>query len=117
MKKKIKSVLIIVYAILLNLNTVHASGAGQIYNFSNNDTGGLISAASYIAGFIVYIGIAISVGVLIIKGIKFITSSPQGKADVKKELIPWAIGLVLLLTFQIIAQSVANFSQSNVNTL
>lgn len=58
----------------------------------------LTTAASKIAGVIEYIALAFAVGMLILKGIKFVTSSPDGKADVKKELIPWSIGVVLLFT-------------------
>ena len=80
-------------------------------------TAGFGRAAALIAGYILWVGIALAIGVLIVKGIRFITSSVNGKADVKKELIPWAIGVVLLFTFQIILQFAINFSQQNINTI
>ena len=80
-------------------------------------TKGFGRAAGLIAGYILWVGIAIAIGVLIYKGIRFLTSSVNGKADVKKELIPWAIGVVLLFTFQIILQFAINMSQQYVNTM
>ena len=67
----------------------------DLYGSSNTT---LTTAASKIAGVIEYMALAFAVGMLILKGIKFVTSSPDGKADVKKELIPWSIGVVLLFT-------------------
>lgn len=67
----------------------------DLYGSSNTT---LTTAASKIASVIEYIALAFAVGMLILKGIKFVTSSPDGKADLKKELIPWTIGVVLLFT-------------------
>ena len=86
------------------------TGIKQDLYGSSNTT--LTTAASKIAGVIEYMALAFAVGMLIIKwagaaiavgmlmfiGIKYVTASPDGKADVKKELIPWSIGVVLLFT-------------------
>ena len=88
MKRKISSIMCIVLNVLLfNYNSVYALQNGQttglreqMYSIPNNN--GLFNAGSEIAGYIVYAAIVISVIVLMVKGIKFITSSPEGKADV-----------------------------------
>lgn len=137
MKKKIVSVILIFVVIILNFNVVCANGPfdilddarkplepvvqqynnslqGRLYGGGNNSVSNI---GATIAGYIVYAGIVVAVVVLMLKGIKFITSSPEGKADVKKELIPWAVGIVILFSIQAILQFVVNFAQNNVNNL
>ena len=120
--KKISKITGLVMLFVLNCNIVSLAAdptttdyGKKLYNVDL--TTGFGRAAALIAGYILWAGIAIAIGVLIIKGIRFITSSVNGKADVKKELIPWAIGVVLLFTFQIILQFVINMSQQYVNTI
>ena len=123
MKRKISSIMCIVLNVLLfNYNSVYALQKGQttglreqMYSIPNNN--GLFNAGSEIAGYIVYAAIVISVIVLMVKGIKFITSSPEGKADVKKELIPWAIGLVILFSMNIVLNAIKDIAMRNINTL
>lgn len=50
-----------------------------------------------VLGALKWIGIAISVGMLIFMGIKYVTSSPDGKAEYKKQLGPYVVGLVLII--------------------
>ena len=49
------------------------------------------------------------------KGIKFLISSPEGKADAKKEMIPWAIGVVILFSMNVIINFVAKIANNNLN--
>lgn len=123
MKRKISSIICIVLnVVLFNYNTIYAAnesnstgGLNEIYNISNNN--GIFHVGSEIAGYIVYAAIVISVIVLMLKGIKFITSSPEGKADVKKELIPWTIGLIILFSMTVFLNAIKNFAMNNINTL
>ncbi len=117
MKKSFLKISVIIFTImfvLINMTNVSYGGNDSTKNNNQaqqsdesedirNDLYGspnttLTTAASKIAGVIEYIALAFAVGMLILKGIKFVTSSPDGKADVKKELIPWSIGVVLLFT-------------------
>jgi len=114
MKKK----LCIVFLFLANILNIHNVYAGDLnedlYNINN---GSLYNIGSMIAGYIVYIGILIAVVVLMIKGIKYITAAPEGKAEIKKELMPWFIGIVLLFSIRIILQFIADFAQNSINNL
>ena len=124
MKKKISLVIYILFNILFCYNTVFAAQGGDVtglreslyYTGISNDNS-IFAAGSTIAGYIIYVAIAISVIVLMIKGIKFITSSPEGKADVKKELIPWTVGIIILFTMNIVLNFINKFAQSNINNL
>lgn len=123
MKRKISSIICIVLNIIfLNFNAVYALQDGkttglreQMYNIPKDN--GFFNAGSEIVGYIVYIAIVISVIVLMLKGIKFITSSPEGKADVKKELIPWTIGLVILFSMNVVLTAIKNFTMDGINRL
>lgn len=112
MRKKLYSSIITIIAIMWNVHRV--SAISEIYNIGDN---ALYDVGSMIAGYIVYIAIVISVVVLMMKGIKYITSAPEGKAEVKKEILPWMIGLVILFSINTILQFIADFAQKNVNNL
>ena len=121
MKKKIVLVFSIIVMAIFNINICYAEDytAGlknQLYSIGTSGKP-LFDTGAYIVGYIVYVAIAISVIVLMIKAIKFITSSPEGKAEVKKELMPWSIGIIILFTMRIALNFIINFAQNNVNTL
>lgn len=50
-----------------------------------------------IAGILMGIGIFIAVGVGIILGIKFMFSTAEGKAEISKLLVPYLIGIMLVV--------------------
>ena len=118
--KKISKIigLVVLFLGILNCNLVSFAADDYAQRLYKVDlTSGFGSAAALIAGYILWAGLIIAIVVLTVKGIKFITSSVYTKADVKKELIPWAIGVVLLISLRIILQFIVDFSQNNVNTL
>lgn len=115
MKNKIIKILSIILAVMFNVtNIVHADRYG-IYNVNTTPGTGIIGAGQYVAGWILYAGIIICVIALMIKGIKFITAAPEGKADVKKSLIPWAIGLVILIAGRVALNWIIDLAQSGLN--
>ena len=114
MKKKIVKILFLIFIIMLNvINVVYAAPA-DIYNIGNNK---LQTAGTYVAGIIKYAAIVIGVVVLMLKGIKFITASPEGKADAKKELIPWFIGLIILFAMIPFLNWIIDLSKNNINNI
>lgn len=56
----------------------------------------VINAAGVILGAIRIFGTIISVLILAIIGLEYIMSSPEGKADYKKNMYPYIIGAILL---------------------
>lgn len=113
MKNILKKVLLVLFVIIVNIANVVYAAPGDIYNGTSGN--GITSAGQYIAGWIRYGAIAIAVGVLMVKGVKLMISSPEGKADAKKELIPWAIGVVLLFTINVIINFFAGIANNNLN--
>lgn len=97
--KKIVCVLLLVFIVLMvNIATVFAyelpvnvNPKGQTIDPNVSSTGNKILA--YIQG----IGTFIAVGVLMFLGIKYMTASANEKADIKKSIIPYIIGAIILL--------------------
>lgn len=115
MKKFFKKIILIFLTLILNTVNIVYADASDIYDLNNNN--GIAKAGAYIAGWIRYGAMVIAVVMLMSKGIKFITASPEGKAEVKKEMTPWAIGLILLLLLNVIINFVAGLAQNHVNQI
>ena len=76
---------------------------GSISQEKMTTIGGKFFAAVRIVGTI------ISVVILAILGIKYMTASPEGKADYKANMIPYLVGAVLLFAASNIASMVYNW--------
>lgn len=94
-----------IVAILVSLLFIAISNFNYIFAYSelssNIWSGAARVSNSGIAATIInpiqWIGVAIIVGATIYKGIKFMTASPDGKAEIKKEIIMLVIGAVLVI--------------------
>lgn len=108
MKNKIIKIFSIISVFMLNCMTfTYAANEYDAYGIYDNigdisrSNKGIMGAGKYIGGWILYAGIIICVIALMVKGIKFITAAPEGKAEIKKSLIPWIIGLLILVAGRI----------------
>lgn len=64
--------------------------------------------AQVILNTLMWVGIMISVGMMIFLGIKYVTASPDGKADLKKQLGIYILGFVLIVSATTIVGMLAN---------
>ena len=71
----------------------------------------IISKGSKILNVITVLGVTISVITLTILGIKYMFGSIEEKADYKKSMIPYIIGVVLLIGITTIVGLIANVTQ------
>ena len=95
---KIVSIIMLVMVLLGTLsNTVFADVTVPPTNDFSASTE-LSNTISNVLGVIKYAGIIIAVIVAMYIGIKYITASPEGKAEVKKTLGFFVGGIVLLLS-------------------
>lgn len=76
--------------------TTTAEGSNISYEIWK-DVGMLNGASVNIISIIQWVGLMVLVGAIIVKGIKYVSVSPEGKAEIKKEIIMLTIGAVLLL--------------------
>lgn len=108
-KKSIKVISVLVMAVmaLFAIGNV-AFAATTIPDAANVDPGEFQNTIAKVLGVIQWIGIIIAVIIAMFVGIKFITSSPEGKAEVKKTALFYVGGIVLLLAASTIVRVIAN---------
>lgn len=99
--KIISAILLIATVFMFMGNTVFAAVSMPNFDTTPTAPGGEGGKATELANTILktltWVGIAISVGMLIFLGIKYVTSSPDGKADLKKQLGVYVLGFVLIV--------------------
>ncbi len=99
-KKSMKILTVILLAVVVLMMVGGTVFAGVAENFNDLSveapTGG-DQIAKMILGTLKWAGIIISIGMLIFLGIKYVTSSPDGKANLKGQLGIYVLGLVCIV--------------------
>lgn len=115
MNKTIKaiSVLLIAAMMLFTISTtvfaVDPNGIISNMNDVNNvDTNSISTIGGQIANILSTIGIIVGVIVLLVLGIKYMMGSTSEKAEYKKTMIPYLVGIVLLLGASGIVKAIAS---------
>ena len=70
----------------------------------------VFNIANIIIGIVKYVGIALSVIMLMLLGIKYLTGSIEEKAEYKKTMIPYLIGILLLFAGSTLVSIIYNFA-------
>lgn len=99
MKKSIKKIVLLISIILIMLSSnIFAIENLESYNANPtlNSSDSFIKKAGPVLGFIENAGMIIAVIALAIIGLKYMITSPEGKADYKKEMIPYIVGCFML---------------------
>lgn len=99
--KLIVTVLLVALAVFMVVAPVFAASVGGVTidpNTSPANGSKIATSGREILGYIQVIGTLIAVGVLMFLGIKYMTASASEKADIKKSIIPYIVGAVVLLT-------------------
>lgn len=116
MNKTIKaiSVLLIAAMMLFTISTtvfaVDPNGIiSNMNNVNNVDTNSISAIGGQIANILSTIGIIVGVIVLLVLGIKYMMGSTSEKAEYKKTMIPYLVGIVLLLGASGIVKAIASF--------
>lgn len=116
MNKTIKaiSVLLIAAMMLFTISTtvfaVDPNGIiSNMDNVNNVDTNSISTIGGQIANILSTIGIIVGVIVLLVLGIKYMMGSTSEKAEYKKTMIPYLVGIVLLLGASGIVKAIASF--------
>lgn len=106
--KKIASVLLTV-SILLTLGT---SVFATVPTPNTGSATGFADIGSNVLGYIQWFGYAIAVGMLLYIGVKYMMSSANEKADLKKGSINYVIGAVLVFAASTIVGLFKNVGES-----
>lgn len=107
-KKSIKVISVLVMAIMLLIALGNVAMAVTIPGPTEVPSSDLNETIGKVLGGIQWAGIIIAVIIAMFVGIKFITSSPEGKAEVKKTALFYVGGIVLLLAASTIVRVIAN---------
>lgn len=87
---------------------------------SPKDAGSAGSTASNIVGALIFIIQIVAFGAAVIMlmflGIKYITASPDGKAEIKKSSTQYIVGAIILFAASGILQIVKQFATDNVSS-
>ena len=110
-KKSIKIISIILIAVIVLFTIANATCMAVTIPEpdDNASVGGVSSVVTTILGIIKWAGAAIAVGMLMFIGIKYVTASPDGKAEIKKTAIIYVLGAVLIFS----ASAILGIIQTN----
>lgn len=113
---RVKKILYIIFFILIMLcilsSCVVTNATANMQDIYKGSEGAntLNSKAGNILWIVVAIGISAGVIMIAVIGFKYIVSSPEGKADLKKQLIPYFIGALILVSGGTFAGIIANIA-------
>lgn len=120
MTKIKKSKIIIVIAIIffsmicICSNSHADSDPNSIYHPSSSlisaDGGNLGISVGKVLGAVQLVGYTTAVGMLMYKGIQFLWATPDGKAEIKKQFVPFFIGMVILAGGSTVAGIIASIA-------
>ena len=116
---KICTVLIIIATIATMMSTVFAEGASDVLGklTGNTDAATAVTkTANNIIGIVQVICYAAAVIMLVLVGVKFITASPEAKADIKKSAIMYVIGAIIVFAAGTLLGVISNLSTNVVKT-
>lgn len=110
---KIFHIMILIFFIIECLtNVVVASNVNDIFNGNISDVDST-NIVGKVLGVVQAAGYATATIVLTLKGIQYIWSSPDGKAELKKQFIPYFIGIVILIGGGTLAKIIADVAYNS----
>ena len=96
---------------IATVNTIYNPGNYKPGGISSTDSDKIVNKVNPILGTITVIGIVISAITLTVLGIKYMIGSVEEKAEYKKSMIPYIIGVVLLLAASTAVGLIAKLTQ------
>lgn len=115
---KILTVLIIIATIATMMSAVFANGASGVLTQLTGNTGAataVTKTANNIIGIVQVICYAAAVIMLVYLGVKFITASPEAKADIKKSAIIYVVGAIIVFAAGSLLGVISNLSTNVVS--
>ena len=79
-------------------------------------TSGLSNSVARVLGVVKYICYAAAVIMLVMLGVKYLTASPDGKAEIKKTAVQYVIGAVLVFAAGVILTIIQSVSTTTIAT-
>lgn len=117
MKKVISVIALTILTIFVLSNVVLASDPISVMDGFESEANStfLNNIGSKLYGILLVVGSAVALGMLAIMAVKFMTAAPEEKAEVKKNLVGFVVGVLILLCvitlltiLESIGQSISN---------
>ena len=116
MKTYKKYIIILIISLLMLFLITNISTGTLVDDFKDKidtkDTEDIKDYGGKLLGVIRVIGTIVSVGMIMVLGIKYMIGSAEERAEYKKTLLPYLIGAVLLFAATNIADVIYNWTQS-----
>ena len=113
LSKVISIVLIVMMLVAIGTNVfaavTGATNPSQLTGKAVSGTDKITSIGNQIITILTIVGTVASVIVLIVLGLKYMMGSAEEKAEYKKTMIPYLVGIVLLLGASGIVKAIASF--------
>lgn len=119
MKIVMKIINIALVLILALTITTFAENVGGVNVNPDTSAAGATTATKVgdqVVGIIKVVGIFVSIGAIMVIGVKYMMGSAEEKAEYKKVLIPYLIGAVLLFAASAFATQIYNLAQNLFNS-
>ena len=110
MNKKMKKIISILLTIGLMASMMGVVFADEIPIIPPRDDDPFLLIASRVLGYVQYFGYALAIGMLLYLGMKYVMSSANEKADLKKGSINYVIGAIVIAGASAIFGMLANIS-------
>ena len=111
--KLVSILLVVLFILTFGMNMVYAiDGVTINTDFTGKST--ITNAAGNVLGVIQVIGTAIAIGMLLFLGIKYIISSPDERASVKKSATVYVIGAIVLFAAVNIVKIIHDFATNSI---
>lgn len=111
--KLLITILLVIAFIMFLTNSIYATDMNEIYNNRSNDEK-FSNLASDVLGVVQVVGYSAAVIMLTYIGIRYILATPDGKADMKKQLIMYVIGAIILFGGATIAVAIGKTAQKEI---
>ena len=112
MMRIVKITFIILFIVSIFANTV----LGFTYpgfKPDTSNTGKIADVGSTIISTIRVLGMILSIGVLMVLGIKYMVGSTEEKAEYKKTMIPYVVGAILIFAATFIVSAIFEFANQS----
>ncbi len=112
---KMTKIVVALFAIATVLAAVSTVFAGiSIPKASSGGVSSINNTVGNVLGIVTFICYAAAVIMLMMLGIKYVTSSPEGKAEVKKSAVIYVIGAVLVFAAGTVLTVIQNMANTTV---
>lgn len=101
-----------IYSIDVYNNNKFTYTSAPTLNTKITKDSGMDSIISNVAGIVGYLCAAAAVIVIIVKGVQFMNASPDGKAEIKKQMIAIVIGATMVFAITQILRIISNVTSN-----